>query len=710
MQKRLLVVVATASLSLVPLLLSGCGAAVTDTATASGTFHVIGQLHGGQQPVSGSTIQLYAANSTTNAGAATALLTKTVTTDANGFFSITGDYTCPASNPLVYIVATGGNPGLPGGSVNNSSIAMMSLLGTCNALFAAGDSAFVYINEFTTVASVQFIASFMTGYANVGSAPSNPAALAGAFQSYANEVNVTNGQYQGGISQLPVTGLQIDTLANILAACVNTDGTGTPCSKLLADTGSTDTVSAALHMVQSPGNNTADLYSIIGPTPPFQPYFSTVPSDFTTIVGYAIPDNILGGTLDSNGHIWLYTGGYSYDTVNDISTDNPGVITVYDNSFTPMFTIALATTPVSGGLYYPTSFSSDAQGHVFAVNSNGTISEFGAAGNALSPAGGWPTGITTTFTGTGPGNGYISSTPDIGPLVADASGKLFGGAPFSSSNCYFAMSTASDNAGTVDTPAGGNLCVSTLTSTLETFTSDGSGNLWIMGGTAIAKANTSGNVAVTAPPSQGCFYVSSNLSGNFSTDALESITRGLAYDHVNGQLWGSSETGIGAVTDAGAPVFCNYGPTMPALPEYSSTSTTPGDPYSAGGALITGGVLDGAGNFFFITGSTAASGVVGNSSGTFTGSATYSTFLGKISPSGSVLTPYNAATKVYGLQPAGVGINGTATSTNGTLSPVGNVSAFLLGVDVLGNIWAEDLLNKHIIKITGLATANTVNY
>ena len=624
MQKRLLAVVATASLSVVSLLVSGCGAATTDTVAASGTFHVIGQLHGGQQPISGSTIQLYAANSTTNAGAATALLTKTVTTDAGGSFSITGDYTCPVSNPLVYIVATGGNPGLPGSSVNNSSIAMMSLLGTCNNLFAAGDSAFAYINEFTTVASVQFIASFMTGYANVGSAPNNPAALAGAFESYANEVNVTTGQYQGGISQLPVTGLQVNTLANILAACVNTDGTGTPCSKLLADTGSTDTVSAALHMVQSPGNNTADLYSIIGPTPPFQPYFSTVPSDFTTIVGYTLPDNILAGALDSNGHIWLYTGGYSYDTVNNTSTDNPGVITVYDNNFTPMFTIALATTPVSGGLYYPTSLSADAQGHVFAVNANGTISEFGAAGNAISPAGGWPTGITTVFTGTGPGNGYIDSTPNIGPLVADNSGQLFGGAPYTSGNCYFAMSTASGNAGTVDTPTGGNICISVLASTVNTFTSDGFGDIWIMGGSAIAKANTSGILVSTAPASQGCFYLASNLGGNFTTDGFESITQSLAYDHVNGQLWGRSETGVGAVKNNGTAVFCDYGPTMPALPEYSSTSTTPGDPYSAGGALMTGGVLDGAGNFFFITGSTAASGVVGNSSGTFTGSATYS--------------------------------------------------------------------------------------
>jgi hypothetical protein len=33
----------------------------------------------------------------------------------------------------------------------------------------------------------------------------------------------------------------------------------------------------------------------------------------------------------------------------------------------------------------------------------------------------------------------------------------------------------------------------------------------------------------------------------------------------------------------------------------------------------------------------------------------------------------------------------------------------LLGVDVSGNIWMEDILSNRIIKISG-AVANTVNY
>jgi len=50
-------------------------------------------VHGGQQGVSGATIQLYAAGATGYGLAATALLTTTVTSHAAGSFNITGDYT-----------------------------------------------------------------------------------------------------------------------------------------------------------------------------------------------------------------------------------------------------------------------------------------------------------------------------------------------------------------------------------------------------------------------------------------------------------------------------------------------------------------------------------------------------------------------------------------------------------------------------------------
>jgi hypothetical protein len=36
-----------------------------------------------------------------------------VTSDANGEFTVTGDYQCPSASAQVYLMATGGNPGLP---------------------------------------------------------------------------------------------------------------------------------------------------------------------------------------------------------------------------------------------------------------------------------------------------------------------------------------------------------------------------------------------------------------------------------------------------------------------------------------------------------------------------------------------------------------------------------------------------------------------
>jgi len=84
--------------------LSGCTANFGDVATSGPAAvsavgaAIQGNVHGGQQPVTGATIQLYAVGTSGYGSAATPLLTKTVTTDQNGGFSISGDYTCPSSN------------------------------------------------------------------------------------------------------------------------------------------------------------------------------------------------------------------------------------------------------------------------------------------------------------------------------------------------------------------------------------------------------------------------------------------------------------------------------------------------------------------------------------------------------------------------------------------------------------------------------------
>ncbi len=680
-------------------LATGCGISATPNSSASVTSLALihGKMHGGQQPVSGGSIQLYAASATANQGASTALLASPVTSDSGGNFSITGLYTCPSSDALVYLVGTGGNPGLPG-TVNNPGIAMMSLLGTCSSVAANAATMFVDVDELTTVVAVQALAPFMTDYAHVGSAPTSVNGVGGAFDTATSEIDFATGQFQGG-PNLDLTETTLDTLANIIAACINTAGGTGPCATLYANTGGTsNTISAALQMVKAPGQNTATLYNLITANPPFQPYFTSVPSDFTTSVGYTIPAFVQGGTVDSNGHIWLYYGGYNYDTASDTSTDSAGYIVVYDNNFNQLFTV----NPGTGGLYYPDSFSPDASGHVFAINANNTISEFGSNGAALSPAAGWPSGSVSTFSPTGPGNNYIYNPNQSGPIAVDALGNIWGANPYASTNCYFELNSAGMNI----TPAG-TFCTASGVSSFDTAVVDGMGSAWALGYSTIAKVNAAGMLAATAPTSQGCFYPQSSAT---TTTAREAVTVDLLYDRVNNRVWGVSQTGAGTISDAGAAVFCDYGAaSLPVLPKYGSPTTTPGAAYSGGSLLIGNSALDGAGNLWFVTGGVSATGVVGSGAGKFTGTATYASYLGEISAAGALVTPYNASNQTYGLQPAGFGANVTAAANNVSV-PASGPSVDLLGIDPFGNIWAVDAESYRIIKITGLAVANTVNY
>jgi hypothetical protein len=480
-------------------------------------------------------------------------------------------------------------------------------------------------------------------------------------------------------------------------------GSATPCGQLLSLTGSTDTATAALHMAQSPTNQMSGLYALITGTPPFQPYFSSLPSDLSVTVGNPLPYDAyssptVAAALDSNGHIWFYLGGYTYTPppiptlgATGTSTDVQGTIVVYDSNFNQLFTVPAGT----GGLYYPATLAADASGHVFAVNANNTISEFSSTGAAISPSTGWSTGVTPSFSPSGTGNAYQRNSNQVGPVRVDALGNMWGKVPFGSGSCYFELNSI----GTVITPASGTFC-STL-EFLSDIVPDGSGNAWGYGSSAIAEVNSSGALTNTAPSTPGC--MDPNGPTNLDTNTI-------VYDHVHNQLWGYSNTGAGAVTDGGSTVFCDQGPaTLPVIVPYTN-STGVGNPYSAGALIIQNGALDGAGNFWFLTNGVAATGTETNTNGAFTGTATYNTYLSEINSSGTLKTSYNASSQVFGLTESGVGLIGTGTTVNNASVYTQGISATVLGVDSSGNIWALDENSFRVIKISGLATANAVNY
>ncbi len=288
------------------LTLLGCGMHGGTGSSGGGTAPVAaakqGQLNGGEQPVSGAAIQLYAAGTAGDGSPATPLLTTPVTTDASGGFTLTGRYTCPSATTPVYLTGTGGDPGL---GHSNPALVLMSAVGPCGALNA---STFLYLDERTTVAAVDALMPFMSAPAAVGSSPIDAPALNAAFTLANLLANPATGQVPGpalpGTATAPVS--TVHSLANILAACVNSSGgvagDGTSCGRLFAATtpdggmAPTNTVSALLNILRDPARNAASLFAITPASSPFQPTLSLAPANWTiALSGQGAPAPVPNG-------------------------------------------------------------------------------------------------------------------------------------------------------------------------------------------------------------------------------------------------------------------------------------------------------------------------------------------------------------------------------------------------------------------------------
>ena len=406
---------------------TGCAVLPTTPTTAPLALQLAGRVHGGQQPVSGALIQLYVAATNGYGAAATPLIATTVRSDAQGGFSITGDYTCPA-NAQVYLTATGGNPGLSA-STNNAALAMMTALGACANLTS---TTFINVNELTTVASVWPLARFLTDVPQLSTSATNVAGMSNAFAAVNQVVNTATGGLPGPAlpagATLPTT--QLNTLANILAACINTaggtTGDGTPCGSLFAAAtpaggpAPTNTLAAAAMIARNPANQVAALFALSTASSPFQPSLATAPNNF--LVGITYAGGGLAGpralALDATGNVWLantlastltelapsgaalspasgLTGGglnlpvaLAADPSGSIWVANQGASSIsrFSTNGSP-----LAGTPYTGGgLNAPSSIALDTAGNAWVTNrTTSTVSQFSPTGVALSPASGF---------------------------------------------------------------------------------------------------------------------------------------------------------------------------------------------------------------------------------------------------------------------------------------------------------------------------------
>ncbi len=459
------------------LLLAGCSgvpvATRVETSPVSGVS-LKGIVHGGQQPIVGAHVYLYAANTGGYLGASTSLLLSEsgptgtskdgngnyyVTSGSGGVFSISNYYTCPGANTQVYLYAIGGDP-TPG--VPNAAAGLMAALGSCDSPNFSNLS--IVVNEVSTVATAYAIAGFATDATHVSSSGSTQAlsGIANAFGAtldskgnalgtVANLESISTGAAlattPSGNGTVPQT--LINTLANILAACINTNGStasGMPCGTLFSNAMNgtstpSDTATAAINIAHNPGANVDNLYNLPTPSAPFQPALTGAPNepnDFTISISYTgggldgSGDAPEGIAVDSLGNVWVpnHTSGTlselndvglvaasgpsgfglgSLSSPTSVAIDPSGLVSVANfdgDSLTQFYASgAVKTKPQGSGLYQPYGIAVDSVDNIWVANSgDNTLSEFQSSGAPSSGSGGFagvpaPAGIAAGTSG-----------------------------------------------------------------------------------------------------------------------------------------------------------------------------------------------------------------------------------------------------------------------------------------------------------------------
>ena len=307
-------------------LLTGCAmgtqGANTIAAANPAVKAIKGRAFGGQQAVANGQIVVYEFGNTGYGSAGTAIAS--TNTDSGGNFVV--NYTCSDPNAPVYILSIGGQPGL--NLPNNGAIVLGSGIGTC----AASETGYVTINEISTTAlafSLSHFFSANTSDSYISDHFGSPASLTSAIGLVNSGLlptllDVTNGYPRPSTATFTTEGAKIITIADIIGACVNSIGSGSPaCNQLFGDTTGpsgavpVNTLEAAVYMSLNPTANVADLYSLVPPSgsSAFAGSLPSQPHDWSIAVNYVAPSLGLGVDpytittldIDNSGRVWFPT-------------------------------------------------------------------------------------------------------------------------------------------------------------------------------------------------------------------------------------------------------------------------------------------------------------------------------------------------------------------------------------------------------------------
>lgn len=644
--------------SCVVLLLSSCGSgggpgsvmnssaspaesAANPVASAANGVSLTGVVHGGQAPIVGSTVTLYATFKATEFPN----VVGTTTTDANGNFSFGTRCLRGSDLTLIYVVAAGGNAG--GGT--NSAIKLMAALGDC----ASAPSSIV-INELTTVAAVYALNAFsnvpasdfpLSGcvdctpvvLADMTQLHGNPPAINNAFKTAALLVDVSTGQPAASLppgdsctaagTQVNCNALRkINKLGNMLGSCVNSAGASSVQCTALFDCAVPNAVPLTLTI------------------------------DCTVPTGAAISTDTLQATLS----LARNQGVVGLTALDALAGRN--VLFSPVSAGLNETTIALNFT--GGGIDAPEGIAIDSGGNVWTANSgNSSVSELSASGLPISPAAGFIGGGLNVSVGIAidsTGNVWVTNffSPFLSPIPTGSVSELnASGTPLSGSSGFTGVWASKPNAIAIDA----------------------SGNIWTV------NDDGNGNVNVLSP--QGMI-----ISGNGYTTG-GGPHGGIAVD-TTGNVWTTNEdsNGISELTSGGVPLspaagFVGGGLSAPAgiaidssgnvwtaniennsVSEFSSS----GQPFSpitgfTGGRLNAPSAIaiDGANHIW----------VTNNGNGTVT----------ELTSSGAVLSPF--------------GFTGIAGSGNVALldNPMG------IAIDGAGDVWVSSNGNSSVTEFIGAA-------
>jgi streptogramin lyase len=601
------------------LALSGCGMntpSSTRTSSAPIAFGTLsGSVHGGQQPVSGATIQLYAVGITGLKSASTPLIASVVQTDGAGNFNISGDWNCTSNtavygnNPLLYIVASGGNPGISA-STNNTALTLMAALGPCSGVTSATN---IELNEVTTVASVVALTPFTTDFAHVGAQGANAIGLVNAFATANTLANMSTGVSPGTAvpSTVAVPTDTINALADILAACVNSSGpSATGCSALFAAATTpsgavpVDTVTAMLNIDNFPANQVASLLNVIQPFAPFPTTISKAPNDWTVALkftggGLSAPTGI---ALDASGNAWIanaggnsvtelsatgtpltgpsgYTGNNSIFGAQAIAVDRTGNVWVADTLLNSIVELTVSSgivqssmTFTAGGISGPTGIAIDSQNNVWIANfAGGSITELNSLGTPVggSPlnAGGTlqaPAGIAIDSTG----SIWVSDNLASDVVEFSTNQSLLSGSGFTDGSVLAADGIAVDGAGRAWVAYQGTNAVSYFSNSPQgnapvpfsggglsmptAVAIDGQGAVWITDGQAAGSLSKL-SILQSAPLSPATGLGSLAAPAGIAVDASGSIWTANAGDN-------SISRFIGIAAPVAVPLASSVGP------------------------------------------------------------------------------------------------------------------------------------------------------